>query len=219
MLYLLANAMMSILLFSAAQGRNSPHYIMSAHVSMDAIAALGWVGLSALILNQDNGIRRRLKMGSAVFILMFQLGSALIYYPYYYTYQNPIVVNAPLSDYGEGFEQAAAYLAQKPNADTLKVLSFRGRGPFSYFFPGETILFNPLFLEEAGMASMIERLRRADYLVINDALRPRTPRTELFVQGLNGVPPEHSIFIKGVSPIRIYRVADLPQSFYDAIKK
>lgn len=216
-LYLFLNAVMSILLFSAAQGRNSPHYIMSAHVSMDVIAALGWMSLSALILNQDGRINFRLKIGGAVFILMLQLGSALIYYPYYYTYHNPLVVNAPLSDYGEGFEQAAAYLAQKPNANSLKVLSFRGRGPFSYFFAGETILFNPLFLEEPGMPSMIERLRQADYLVINDALRPRTPRTELFVQGLDGVTPEHSIFIKGISPILIYRMADLPESFYETL--
>ncbi|MBK9603783.1 MAG: glycosyltransferase family 39 protein [Anaerolineales bacterium] len=219
MLYLFVNAVMSILLFSAAQGRNSPHYIMSAHVSMDVIAALGWVSFSALILNQDARINSRLKMGGAVFILILQLGSALIYYPYYYTYHNPLVVNAPLSDYGEGFEQAAAYLAQKPNADSLKVLSFRGRGPFSYFFPGETIIFNPLFIEEPGMPSMIERLEQADYLVINDALRPRTPRSELFVQAMDGVTPEHSIFINGVSTIRIYRMADLPVSFYETISK
>jgi hypothetical protein len=219
MLYLVVNAVMSILLFSAAQGRNSPHYIMSAHVSMDAIAALGWVSFSGLILNQDARINSRLKMGGAVFILILQLGSALIYYPYYYTYHNPLVVNAPLSDYGEGFEQAAVYLAQKPNADSLKVLSFRGRGPFSYFFPGETIIFNPLFIEEPGMPSMIERLEQADYLVINDALRPRTPRSELFVQAMDGVTPEHSIFINGVSTIRIYRMADLPVSFYETISK
>lgn len=217
MLYLLVNAVMSILLFSAAQGRNSPHYIMSAHVSMDVIAALGWMSLAGLILNQDTRINSRLKMGSVVFILFLQLGSALIYHPYYYTYHNPLVVNAPLSDYGEGFEQAAAYLAQKPNAESLKVLSFRGRGPFSYFFSGETIIFNPLFLEEPGMASMIERLEQADYLVINDALRPRTPRTELFVSALGDVPPEHSIFINGVSTIRIYRMADLPPSFYEVL--
>ncbi|MBI3165381.1 MAG: glycosyltransferase family 39 protein [Chloroflexi bacterium] len=219
MLYLFVNAIMFILLFSAAQGRNSPHYIMSAHASMDMIAALGWVSFSGLILNQDNRINFQIKAGSAIFILMLQLGSALIYYPYYYTYRNPVIVNAPLSDYGEGFEQAAAYLAQKPNADSLKVLAFRGRGPFSYFFPGETMLFNPLFLEEPGMPSMIERLQQADYLVVNDALRPRTPRTELFVSALDGATPEHSIFINGVSTIRIYRMADLPESFYEVLGK
>jgi 4-amino-4-deoxy-L-arabinose transferase-like glycosyltransferase len=220
LLYLFVNTVMFILLFSAAQGRNSPHYIMSSHVSMDMIAALGWgIWLGTLTLNQDNRNRLRLKMGGAVFILILQLGSALIYYPYYYTYHNPVIAHAPLSDYGEGFEQAAAYLAQKPNAESLKVLSFRGRGPFSYFFPGETILFNPLFLEEAGMPSMLERLKQADYLVINDALRPRTPRTELFVSALDGVKPEHSIYINGVSPIRIYRMADIPASFYEAIVK
>ena len=217
MLYLFLNAVMSILLFSAAQGRNSPHYIMSAHVSMDVIAALGWVSLSGLTLNQNARTNFQIKAGSVVFLLVMQLGSALFYHPYYYTYHNPLVVNAPLSDYGEGFEQAAAYLAQKPNAESLKVLSFRGRGPFSYFFSGETIIFNPLFLEEPGMVSMIERLEQADYLVINDALRPRTPRTELFVSALGDVPPEHSIFINGVSTIRIYRMADLPASFYEVL--
>src|SRR6185295_16365428 len=41
-LYLFITAIMFILLFSIAQGRNSPHYVMSSYISLDAIAALGW---------------------------------------------------------------------------------------------------------------------------------------------------------------------------------
>lgn len=224
MLYLFVTAVMFILLFSAAQGRNSPHYIMTSHVSMDAIAALGWcVFLPGLGMQWEIRDRLRFQMGCVSLLVSLQLMSALAFHPYYYTYYNPVWAmvtrHAPASDYGEGFEQAAAYLAKKPNAKSLKVLAFRGRGPFSYFFPGETIILNPLFIEEPGMPSMLERLRQADYLVINDALEPRTVRTALFVQALNDVQPEHTIYIKGISTIHVYRVADLPPSFYEMLGK
>jgi hypothetical protein len=227
-LYLFVTAAMFILLFSFAQGRNSPHYIMASHVSMDAIAALGWCSLLGWLgMKWETGISpersRRAKAGGAALLVGLQLACALMFYPYYYTYYNPIWVMVTgqrlASDYGEGFEQAAAYLAQKPNAEALKVFAFRARGPFSYFFPGQTIILNPLFIEEPGMVSMFERLKQADYLVINDALGPRTERTALFVQGLSGMKPEHDIYINGVSSIHIYRVADLPPSFYELFSK
>ena len=218
--YLFATAVMFILLFSLAQGRNSPHYIMVSHVSMDAMAALGWsVFLQRLGMKWETGNRLKVKIGFAALLVSLQLAGALAFYPYYYSYANPLWVTitgqSPVSDYGEGFEQAAAYLAQKPNAESLNVLAFRGRGPFSYFFPGTTIILNPLFIEEPGMGSLFERLGEADYLVINDAFVERTERTALFTQGLNDVTPEHTIYIKGVSTIYIYRVADFPPSFYE----
>jgi len=222
--YLFFTAVMFVLLFSAAQGRKSPHYIMTSHVSMDMIAALGWgAWLGWLAMKWETGAQPKVKAGGAAFLVIIQLASALAFYPYYYTYYNPIMTaiigNAPASDYGEGFEQAAAYLAQKPNAESLKVFAFRARGPFSYFFPGETIIFNPLFVEEPGMTSVSERIVLADYLVINEAFAIRTERTALFVQGLSGVKPEHTIRVKGISTIHIYRVEDLPQSFYDVFNK
>ena len=222
--YLFVTALMFILLFSLAQGRNSAHYIMVSHVSMDAIAGLGWcVFFQGLGMKWETGNRLRVKAGGAALLVSLQLASALAFYPYYYTYYNPIwtmvIGQASVSDYGEGFEQAAVYLAQKPNAESLKVLVFRGRGPFSYFFPGQTIIFNPLFIEESGMGTMFERLAQADYLVINDALKPRTERTALFAQALNGAQPEYDIYINGVSVIHIYRVADLPPSFYELQNK
>src|SRR5258706_5073537 len=224
MLYLFVTAMMFILLFSIAQGRNSAHYIMASHVSMDVIAALSWCVLFGWLGTKwEATTSSRIRLGGMTALVILQLASAFSFYPYYYTYSNPIVIamtgQTPASDYGEAFEQAAAYLAQKPNADSLTVFSFRGRGPFSYFFPGKTILINPLFMEEPGMGSVLERMAQADYLVINDALGPRTERTALFVQALGDTAPEKVIQIKGVLPIRIYRIADLPPSFYEAISK
>lgn len=218
-LYLFVNALMFMLLFSLARGRNSPHYIMASHTSMDAIAALGWASLLGWLALK----RPALAAGFPALLISLQLAGALAFYPYYYIYSNPIWTawtgKVPMSDYGEGFEQAAAYLAQKPNAESLSVYAFRGRGPFSYFFPGTTLILNPLFVEEPGMVSMFERLREADYLVTDDAFGLRTERTALFAGELAGVQPERSIIIKGIFPIRIYRVSDLPPAFYENLGK
>jgi hypothetical protein len=223
-IYLFTTAVMFILLFSIAQGLNYRHYIMTSHVSMSAIAALGWaVWLGWLGMKWGTGTRLRVGMGGAVLLIIVQLAEAAAFYPYYYTYYNPLMAaltgKPPASNYGEGIEQAAAYLAQKPNAESLKVFAYRGRGPFSYFFPGETIILNPMFMDEPGMPTMFERLEQADYVVITDTLAFRSEGDGLFVQALNSISPEHSIYIKGVSPIRIYRVANLPPSFYEMLSK
>ncbi len=221
--YLFLNAVLCVILFSAAQGRNSPHYIMAAHVSMDAIAALGWCTLWMWVSSEWSVKAHWVFTLAGALLVSMQLLSAFSFYPYYYTYTNPIwsrVTHEPLlSDYGDGFEQAAAYLAQKPGAESLGVFSYRGRGPFSYFFPGKTIILNPLFMEEPGMSSVLGRLEDADYIVINDAFTVRTGRTALFVQALNQIEPEKSIQLKGAYTIHIYRVADLPPSFYEMISK
>jgi hypothetical protein len=226
-LYFFLTAVMFILLFSFAKGRNSAHYIMASFVSMDMIAGLGWVSLVAWLESKWRtscpGFLRWSMMGTAVLLVGLQLSGALAFYPYYYVYSNPVWTavtgKMPMSDYGEGFEQAAAYLAQKPNAKDLNVFAFRGRGPFSYFFPGQTIILNPLFMDEPGMGSVFERLEQADYLVINDAFELRTERTAFFVQELEPVEPEYSIYVRGAYPIHIYRVADLPPSFYEMLGK
>jgi 4-amino-4-deoxy-L-arabinose transferase-like glycosyltransferase len=223
-LYLILAAFMFILLFSVAHGRDSTHYIMTSYVSMDAVAALGWCGLLGWLgAKLKKGFNPLVFMGWALALVFFQLGSALSFYPYYFTYSNPIMVmrsgGMPISDYGEGFEHAGAYLAQKPNAEALKVLAVHGRGPLSYFFPGQTTILNLLFLDDPGMPSLLERMVGTDYLVINDAVGPRSERTKLFVDALSSTAPEKVIQVKGVSTIRIYRIADLPPSFYGAISK
>jgi hypothetical protein len=47
----------------------------------------------------------------------------------------------------------------------------------------------------------------------------RTAKTAQFAEALKDIPPEKSIHIRGVYAIRIYRVTDLPPTFYEAIQK
>jgi len=221
--FLLLTGVLFVLLFSFAQGRNSPHYILTTHASLNAIAAMGWIFGARWLARRLGGTRLQ---GYAEWILPLltlvmvaaQLAARNGSYPYFYTYSNPLAralrVSGSLSDYGEGFERAAAYLAAKPDAESLTAFSFRGRGPFSYFFPGTTILLNPLFMEEPRMGSMIDRLEQSDYLVFNDALPLRTARTRRLATALQDIEAELTLPVQGAYDIHIYNVADLPESFY-----
>ncbi len=221
MLYLFTTAVMFVLLFSIARGRNSPHYIMSAHVSLDAIAALGWVvWLGWLGKKWETAGRPGVRAGGVAALVVIQLASALMFYPYYYTYYNPLMPKPNVQGYGEGLELAAAYLAQKPDAENISVFAYNGRGPFSYFFPGRTIILNPLFLEVPGMPDMLERFPQSDYLVFYDGLKDRNEYAAKFVSALDGIEPETVINVQdGLQYIRIYRTADLTPAFYEAISK
>jgi hypothetical protein len=216
-IYLLTAAVMFVLLFSVAQGLNYRHYVMTAHVSMAVIGALGWAVWGSRLEKNS------LAQFAAVLLIALQVAEGAAFYPYFYTYYNPLVaaINGapPASNYGEGIELAAAYLNDKPNGETLAVFSYRGRGPFSYFFHGKTVILNPAFMDDPGMPTLFERLKGTDYIVITDTLEFRTAGSGLFVRTLKMTPPEHSIYIKGVSPIHIYRVADLPPSFYEILSK
>jgi hypothetical protein len=215
--YLLTAAAMFVLLFSVAQGLNYRHYVMTAHVSMAVIGALGW----AVWINRLE--KKSLAQFAAILLIALQVAEGAAFYPYFYTYYNPLVAAIhgapPTSNYGEGIELAAAYLNDKPNGEALAVFSYRGRGPFSYFFSGKTVILNPVFMDDPGMPTLFERLKGTDYIVITDTLEFRTAGSGLFVRTLKMTPPEHSIYIKGVSPIHIYRVADLPPSFYEILSK
>ncbi len=222
--YLFTTAVMFVLLFSVARGLNYRHYVMASHVSMAVIGALGWAMWLEWLGTRWKSVNRLGVQSWApalLIILMFAEGAA--FYPYYYTYYNPIVASLtgrpPASNYGEGIQLAAAYLAEKPDSESLAVFSYRGRGPFSYFFPGKTIILNPVFMDEPGMPTVFEKLEQSDYIVITDTLGFRSEGAGVFVRALKNTPPEHSIYLKGVSPIHIYRVADLPPSFYDELSK
>jgi hypothetical protein len=212
--YMLATAAAFVLMFSVAQGRNSPHYIMTTHIGLDAIAALGW-GIWGGRLLERAAWHRASAVGAAgiAALLAVQLGSALAYSPYFFTYFNPITAFVARGSigyhYGEGLEQAAAYLAAKPDASSLSVLAYPARGPFSYYYPGETLILNPLYLEDPGMPSMFERLDQADYLVFYDALADRTANSARFVRALEDRQPEYLISVQGIEAILIYRVPDI----------
>jgi len=220
-LYLALSALLFILLFGVAKGRDSSHYILTSYVCLNAAAGVGLVGALSWLghrLQVLEGAPAR--YGILLCLISLQALSALPYAPYYYTYANPLrlafqpMANNPNIAYGEGLELAAAYLAEKPGAEATTVLSWYATGPFSYFFPGEAL---SLKTSDVFSGDEINELREADYLVIYTVQQERRYPNGKLLKALEAVHPETSIWINHVEYARIYTVASLPDEFFQEV--
>ncbi|MCE9645902.1 MAG: glycosyltransferase family 39 protein [Chloroflexi bacterium] len=218
--YLVVLAALFILMFGVAQGRNSPHYILSSFVALDVIAGIGWGSFLLWVRDRWAVLDRFYLVPAAMGMLIFmQVQSALPYYPYYFTYQNPVVGGSSAYGYGEGLEQAAIYLSQKSGARETKVYAYAGMGSFSYFYPGETTVLKKVYLGEKGYPSIIQGMRDSDYLVLYSVLQDRQPESEDFLAIMASVQPEKTILIRGVEYVRIYRISEIPESVYERLAR
>jgi hypothetical protein len=201
--FLLLEALACIGMFSLVQGRNQPHYVLAAYYGIEFAAALGWVFLLRAVTRR--GIR------PVLFSLILLAHSAPLLFtgPYYFTYLNPIMLSATgrpqFFFYGEQMEEAAAYLAQKPDAKDQTALVYFGRS-FSYYYPGKTLLFKPVLFEDKSQ--LVDELKRSDYLVVYSGLEERLPL-------LKELTPEYVIELYATPHVEIYRVTDIPPEFFD----
>ncbi len=207
--FLLLEAFACIGMFALVQGRDQPHYVLAAYYGFEFTAAIGWT-LALRWLNQNFAWAKRAwaQTGLVAVLLALQAFPLLGNAPYFFTYLNPVmtaVAGRPSPFfYGERMEQAAAYLAQKPEAENQTALVYFGRS-FSYYYPGKTLLFKPILFGDK--AQLIENLKESDYLVMYAGLGERLPL-------LKELTPEHVIELYGRPYVEIYRVADIPASFY-----
>jgi hypothetical protein len=186
--------------------------VLTSFVCLDVIAGVGWA--YALLWAQ----KQSRVLSSAAFIplifaalLIFQLGSALFHYPYYYTYKNPFVSSGGIHGYGEGLDQAAEYLAQKPNARDSYVIAYAGRGCFSYFYPGRT---DHMKIGAQDGLPFVEEIQNADYLVVYNIRQNGKPDGIELIRFLENVTPEQIVSMDGFEYARIYKIADLPEDIF-----
>ncbi len=223
--YLFLLTALYILVFGIARGWNSLHYIMFAFVSLEVIAAIGWVwGVSWLGEKSVFFVKKSVQAVILIALVILQVSSVLPDYPYYYTYVNPLaqVLKPDMEDttvgYGEGLDLAAAYLGAKPNAKELTVSSHLGVGPFSYYFPGKTY---PLMYQSKNYLNdrSAKWVQNSDYLVIYDIQQRPLNLGIKMLEALNSIPPEHVVMLNGLRYASIYKVSELPQSVMDSLHR
>jgi hypothetical protein len=218
---------MFVLLFGIASGRNSLHYVLSFFVALDVIAAAGLVRAAEWLENHASKRMRAWLTTTVVLGVAFavQAGSALLFFPYYYTYYSPIMAAArsggqnPGYGYGEGLELAAEYLGGMPNSQGMTVMAYYGRGPFSYFFAGTTEQLKNVYADPENLPQLTQELSRSSYLVIYYQFQQAAGRLTNILDALQDVQPARVIWLKGVEYVRIYRVSDLPSGFYETVKE
>jgi len=213
-LYSLILGISFILLFSILRGRDSPHYILTSYVCINLIAGLGWVYcFTRMEKSFSPGIKQWGVLFGLLLVVAIQAFSTLSFYPYYFTYYNPVIeaIKPNTEDpyfhpysYGVGVEQAAAYLAQKENAADMTVMSVYGYGSFSFYFPGQTIVISDLIIDDLPPRNL-EYLHKSDYVVI-DYYYQKKQNT---LGGLTEIKPEKIIWLHGIEYLHIYRTADI----------
>ncbi len=210
-----------ILLFGIANGRNSAHYVMTAYVSMDIIAAVGFTGFAGWVAQHIHGsLTTLLPTIILCSTIALQAIAAFAFFPYYYNYYNPIMEawqpgrQNPNFGYGEGLDLAANYLAQKPDAADSTVTAFYGFGPFSFFYPGKTEQLKPVYADAENVPQLIQVLHASRYLVIYYKLQEDRQSPANVMRALEAITPEKSIWLNDIEYIRIFRVDSLPPNFY-----
>lgn len=157
---------------------------------------------------------------AAMFLLVvLQFAYGLPYYPYYLTYRNPILSGPSAVAYGNGLDQAATYLAQKPDAKETVVYAYLGMGSFSYFYPGETKIFKRVDLLNNDYDVIVAEMHESNYLVVYSAAQNTQPESQKFLGAIKDVQPEKVIMINGIEYARIYRIADIPESAYQEMTR
>jgi len=213
-----------IALFGLASGRNSAHYVLTSYVALDILAGAGFAAAANWLEGRQPKLLAAalpgLLLGAAV---ATQGASAVPFFPYYYTYYNPIMearepgLQDPNFGYGEGLDLAAAYLRQMPAAADSTVTAFYGRGPFSYFYPGTTEPLKSVYADAENVPQLQEILRKSDYLVIYYALEKGRDSPSNVMRALQTAVPEKSIWLDGIEYIRIYSLRKMPSDFLDML--
>lgn len=190
-------------------------YYLPVYPIFDLIAGLGWVSLISMGNGRWKIIQFKWVTGIiALVVIGFQMFFSLRTFPYYLSYYNPLLgggsgANGKLfMGVGEGLDQVGRYLNEKPHADELNILSWYGNACLSYYFDGNVRSIS--HLQDYSRKT----LQNSDYLVTytNQWFRNHP---ETMMRLLEGVEPEHTIWINGVEYARIYDVTTLPPEMFE----
>ncbi len=145
-----------IIVFANASPKKFDRYVMAIIPALIFLSAWGWVKAASFLLS-------RIPIPPRIFLtglVVFQFSFALFAAPYYLTYYNPwlggvqrAVTQVPVG-WGEGLEQAAQYLNQLPQAESLSVSGWYSD------------IFDPYFVgQRASFADDGRAQLAADYVV------------------------------------------------------
>ncbi|NWF65114.1 MAG: glycosyltransferase family 39 protein [Chloroflexi bacterium] len=219
----LVNGIAFVFLIGVAQGRNSPHYILSSYLSFNLLAGLGWFAFAEWVSKRFPSSRSVWQYSLLAVVMLYQAGSALANYPYYFTYRNPILYAAgwynefPHFPYCEGLETAAHYLASLPDAENATVFSYYGRGCVSYYYPGPWISYRPYYSDGEHTEDLLNNLRASEYLIVYYANQGQLAHHKNFVDAMAKAEPFHVVWLNGYEYVRIYKVDDLGPEIYEAL--
>jgi hypothetical protein len=116
-------------IFMSLGAKKFDRYLLPVVPALDIVAAVGLLWGAEIAWKRLKGFGRFLQPYPVVcvVVLVVQIALIALHYPYYLTYYNPLLggirqaAKVLLVGWGEGYEQAAAYLNAKPDVERLQV--------------------------------------------------------------------------------------------------
>jgi hypothetical protein len=190
-----------IYVFSSLSPKKLDRYVMAVFPALDMLAAIGYAQISN-IKRQTSNVKRQISKLASWLLIVGVLAVAFVvtYDPYYLSYYNPLlggirraVREVPVG-WGEGLEEAAAWLNAQPNAEKLQVSAWYSDIFFPYFI-GERLSFS-----SNGKSQL-----SADYVVfyVNQVQR-QNPYPAL-VSYFQAQQPAYTVYVKDVPWVWVYR--------------
>lgn len=158
-------------------------YLLMAVIAVDVLAALG----PAALLRRVTSKRQRAWMLAGIFLPSCLLAGYWV--PYGTLYMTPLLMGRSIDQdvicrgWGEGIKEAADYLNQKPNAETLKVATWYG-GLLGFYLKGSWVELERSLSEPVDYvvlyANQIQRRREAQVI---DLYWAQTPEKVIRLKG------------------------------------
>jgi hypothetical protein len=203
----------SFVLFMTLGDKKFDRYILPIYPIAEILAALGLYQLGTLLVRGFGRYRGTVLSGRSAWAFslavaaILQAGFTLPHYPYYLTYYNPLVGGGRLAPqvyyvgWGEGLDQMARYLNQKPGAAQLEVSSWYHR-ELVPFFLGSADRLDP-----KGDTDLMP-WHTADYVVFYLNQVQRDNPSQALVNYIRSLEPEHVVHLKGIDYAWLYRTPE-----------
>jgi hypothetical protein len=182
-------------------------YMIPSIASLDLIAGVSLVWLVECIGQRLRDSWRTTVTGTLLLgLVAVQAMLAWGAFPYFFSYYNPLLGGTPQAarvvqiGWGEGLDQAARYINEKPNANRLRVMAWYGDSSFLFFSKSPYYSLNSDWTD-------VERdyFQKANYVVIYIHQLQRNIPAEL-LDKLKGLKPEYSVWIDGLEYARVYKI-------------
>jgi len=200
-------------LFMTLGAKKFDRYLLPVFPPLDLLAGLGLVTTGQRLLQRQVSVsqRRWLSWGGLTLLALVQTTVVLFHRPYYLTYYNPLLgggrqaVQRMLVGWGEGLDQAAAWLNRQLQAERLTVATVPYHARLlGYFFRGRVVEFS-----EADLT--------ADYFVFYVDLLQRDPDGPSNTVGPTA--PIRTILLKGIEYVYIYPASEYLTPLVDYLKR
>jgi 4-amino-4-deoxy-L-arabinose transferase-like glycosyltransferase len=196
---LLAYVLFYILLVTYG-GKKQDRYLLPLFPALTMLATLGFLYLARI----KERLTRLTWLGVSL-LLALQTLFVLPTFPYFFSYYNPLVGGGPAATrllqvgWGEGLNEAAAYLNSLPQAESLQVVSWYSTA-FEPYFKGESIYK----IDDEKISRSSKPGLAADYVVFYVNQLQRQLPSQGALQFFRSTPPVYTVTINSIDYAWIY---------------